>query len=129
MRTVQRLSSQREKLTRRYRATPRNSAASSLSSADARAGAAAVPPQLWLSLSSGAMRFRSILLISLLALLALPAAAAAVSPAGRVLRYWTPARMASARPLDLVVDRSGRAGIRVGPPSPAAAASFLAVPT
>ncbi|MEX2106661.1 MAG: hypothetical protein WD810_07155 [Solirubrobacterales bacterium] len=50
--------------------------------------------------------------------------------AARVLRYWTPARMRSARPLDLVVDRAGKGHLRVGPAEPSgAAASFLAVPT
>jgi hypothetical protein len=84
-------------------------------------------------------------LLALLALLALaPAAGAgerthapapALAPASseqagaaRVLRYWTPERMASARPLDLVLDGSGDAGLRFGRPA-AASASFLAVET
>lgn len=87
--------------------------------------------------------------LALLALLALgtPAAGASarthapVSPtsvsgraaAARVLRYWTPARMRSARPLDLVVYGSGRARLRAGrrapAPAPVASASFLTVPT
>lgn len=91
------------------------------------------------------MRLHPIALLSLLALLALaPAAAAAQrthAPAGplagasaerseaaRVLRYWTPARMASARPLDLVARRDGDTSLRLGRPSPTAAASFLTVP-
>lgn len=45
----------------------------------------------------------------------------------RVLRYWTPARMRSARPLDLVLDGSGRASLHLGRPAAAARASFLAV--
>lgn len=50
--------------------------------------------------------------------------------AERVRRYWTPARMASARPLDLVLDRAGRPRLRFGRPAPpAAGASFLAVDT
>jgi hypothetical protein len=49
--------------------------------------------------------------------------------AARVLRYWTPARMASARPLDLVLDRGGDASLQLGRPAPTAAASFLAVKT
>jgi hypothetical protein len=57
-----------------------------------------------------------------------PAPAAERAAAARVQRYWTPARMASARPLDLVLDRGGRASIRAGRPSPATA-SFLTVPT
>jgi hypothetical protein len=54
-------------------------------------------------------------------------AASEVLSVQRVLRYWTPARMASARPLDLVARRGGRAHVRAGRISPAAAASFLAV--
>jgi hypothetical protein len=50
--------------------------------------------------------------------------------AERVLRYWTPGRMASARPLDLVVDGSGNTELRVGAPEVAeAAASFVRVAT
>lgn len=49
--------------------------------------------------------------------------------AARVLRYWTPERMASARPLDLVVDGKGDAGLRFGRPAPSATASFLTVET
>jgi hypothetical protein len=74
------------------------------------------------------------------ALLAAPAAAGQRShaPAGgassaraeaaRILRYWTPARMRSARPLDLVVDGAGEARLHLGRPAPASA-SFLRVPT
>jgi V8-like Glu-specific endopeptidase len=47
----------------------------------------------------------------------------------RVLHYWTPAHRRSARPLDLVVDGSGRAQLRAGRPAPLASASFLAVET
>ncbi len=68
------------------------------------------------------------------------AAAAPAHPAGavsatqarqaaRVARYWTPARMRSARPLDLVVGARGRARLRVGAAESSASASFLAVPT
>jgi len=52
--------------------------------------------------------------------------------AARVARYWTPERMRSARPLDLVVDAGGEARLRVGAADPAAAAagaSFLTVST
>jgi hypothetical protein len=51
--------------------------------------------------------------------------------AARVARYWTPARMRSARPLDLVVDGGGKARLRVGAAAkgPAASASFLSVST
>lgn len=60
-----------------------------------------------------------------------PAARAAARAAARVARYWTPARMRSARPLDLVVAADGRPRLRVGAAAtgPEAAASFLAVPT
>ncbi|MFN8163726.1 MAG: hypothetical protein U0R26_07820 [Solirubrobacterales bacterium] len=47
----------------------------------------------------------------------------------RVKRYWTPARMRSARPLDLVVDGSGKAELRLGAAATGATASFAAVPT
>jgi hypothetical protein len=79
-------------------------------------------------------------LLALLALTSAPAAgatprahapagplASAAAEAARVRRYWTPARMASARPLDLVADRDGGTSLKAGRPSPAAA-SFLAVP-
>ncbi len=50
--------------------------------------------------------------------------------AAQVLRYWTPRRMREARPLDLVVDASGAARLRVGTPTPAGAgASFVRVAT
>jgi V8-like Glu-specific endopeptidase len=47
--------------------------------------------------------------------------------AARTLRYWTPARMASTRPLDLVLDGEGRPSLRFGRPAAVAGASFLAV--
>lgn len=83
------------------------------------------------------MRLHPVALLAVLALIACaPAAHAAQrthaptepTPAARVLHYWTLARMASARPLDLVVD-GGKARLRAGRPSPAASASFLTVPT
>jgi hypothetical protein len=50
--------------------------------------------------------------------------------AARVARYWTPARMRAARPLDLAVDRQGRSHLRVGRASEeGAGASFVGVPT
>jgi hypothetical protein len=51
--------------------------------------------------------------------------------AARVSRYWTPTRMRSARPLDLVVDNGGRARLRVGAAGEGsgAGASFLTVST
>lgn len=50
--------------------------------------------------------------------------------AERVARYWTPARMRSARPLDLLVDPGGGTHLRLGRAEDSgAAASFLAVST
>ncbi len=67
------------------------------------------------------------------ALLALPAAASAgvsAAQAERVAAYWTPQRMAAARPLDLVVDGDGSTRLRAGAPEPAGAtASFKRVTT
>jgi hypothetical protein len=60
------------------------------------------------------------------------AAAAEGSARSHALRYWTPERMQSARPLDLVRGRDGDLRLRLGPPpapAPAASASFLAVAT
>src|SRR6476469_6578300 len=57
-----------------------------------------------------------------------PAATSSPAPAperaavSRVLHYWTPARMRSARPLDLSLDRSGQASLHLGRPAPAASA-------
>jgi hypothetical protein len=63
------------------------------------------------------------------ALALLFAAEAAASDRERALRYWTPQRMASARPLDLVIDRRGETSLRLGPAArPTAAASFAGVP-
>lgn len=66
-----------------------------------------------------------------------PALAGATSEraeAARIRRYWTPQRMAGARPLSLVVGRDGEPSLRLGKaapeaPTPAASASFLAVKT
>lgn len=60
---------------------------------------------------------------------ALASPAAERAAAARIRRYWTPARMASARSLDLVANRDGNTRLRLGRPSPTAAASFLAVAT
>lgn len=89
-----------------------------------------------------ASTFAALLALLALAAVCAPAAPAALSPAerglspaearaeARVLRYWTPARMRSARPLGLVLDGRGEAQLRLGPgASPGASASFLAVPT
>jgi hypothetical protein len=56
-----------------------------------------------------------------------PAPARESAAVSRVLRYWTPARMRSAQPLDLAVDGSGQANLRLGRPAAGAGASFLAV--
>lgn len=58
-------------------------------------------------------------------------ATAQARQAARVARYWTPARMRGARPLDLVLGAGGEARLRAGAPAnePAANASFLAVST
>src|SRR5690242_3576490 len=58
-----------------------------------------------------------------------PSPASGRAAAARVRRYWTPARMQSARPLYLAVDGSGRSRLRAGRPAAAASASFLAVET
>jgi len=60
-----------------------------------------------------------------------PVAVTQARRAARVARYWTPARMRGARPLDLAVGADGVPRLRVGParPEPAAGASFLAVAT
>jgi len=57
-------------------------------------------------------------------------AGASAAQAERVLEYWTPQRMAEARPLDLVVDGSGAARVRAGAAAPGpASASFTRVAT
>jgi hypothetical protein len=59
-----------------------------------------------------------------------PRSGVAARQATRVARYWTPARMRAARPLDLVVGRDGSSRLRVGAPGePAATASFVGVKT
>lgn len=85
-------------------------------------------------------------LVAFLAIAVAAPAAAEATPAGptagvlsptqarqaaRVARYWTPARMREARPLDLVLGAGGRPRLRVGAPASeaAAGASFLAVST
>jgi hypothetical protein len=71
-----------------------------------------------------------VLLVALVAASAAHAAGASTSPTPRqVERFWTAARMAAARPLEMTVDRGGRAAVRLGPRRPAATASFAAVPT
>jgi hypothetical protein len=59
-----------------------------------------------------------------------PAPGVAVRQAARVARYWTPARMRAARPLDLTVGRDGNSRIRAGSAAePGASASFLGIST
>jgi hypothetical protein len=64
--------------------------------------------------------------LALLALFAAPIAGAHPSP-GQVERFWTPRRMAAARPLELTVGRDGRADVHLGPRPPAATASYSVV--
>ena len=59
----------------------------------------------------------------------LASASAERAEAAQTLRYWTPERMESARPLELVVDRQGDPSLRFGRPAPLASASFLTVRT
>ncbi len=68
---------------------------------------------------------------SILALLLLaPAAATAAQPTPRqVERFWTPRRMAAARPLEMTVGRQGRADVHLGRRPLAATASYSLVPT
>jgi hypothetical protein len=49
--------------------------------------------------------------------------------AARVERWWTPARMRSARPLDLAMDHRGRVALQAGTPLGGAVASFVPVVT
>ncbi|MBS1677133.1 MAG: hypothetical protein JST08_07090 [Actinobacteria bacterium] len=64
--------------------------------------------------------------IALLALFATGPASAAPTPR-RVERFWTPARMAAARPLELELGREGRAAVHLGPRPRAASASYSVV--
>jgi hypothetical protein len=69
----------------------------------------------------------SLALLALAILACLAPATGAANEVSSVLRYWTPARMQSARPLDLTLDAAGRTHRSLGRPAPLAAASFLAV--
>lgn len=60
---------------------------------------------------------------------AMAAASADRAEAARTLRYWTPQRMESARPLELVLDRAGEPSLRFDRPAALAGASFLTVGT
>lgn len=64
-----------------------------------------------------------------LLLLAEAAAGSEGSHADRVRRYWTPQRMESARPLDLVLGPHRQPRLRLGRPATLAGASFVNAPT
>lgn len=64
--------------------------------------------------------------LTLLALLATGTAYARPTPR-QVERFWTPRRMAAARPLELTVGRDGRADVHLGPRPRAATASYSVV--
>jgi hypothetical protein len=64
--------------------------------------------------------------LALLAFFA-PAAADAQPTPRQVERFWTPRRMAAARPLELTVRRDGRADVHLGPRPRVAAASYAVV--
>ena len=76
---------------------------------------------------------RTILVLTILAfgilIIAEEVGAAERSPASRTLRYWTPERMESARPLEFVLDHEGQPSLRFGRPVSGASASFLTIKT
>lgn len=86
-----------------------------------------------MDLSSSGIRRAGITLLALAlgSILLAPTAASAnrTSEADRVRAYWTPQRMASTRPLDLVLDRHGEPRLQLGSPAPLAGASFLTIAT
>ncbi len=57
------------------------------------------------------------------------ASVAQATTARRIERFWTPARMAAARPLEMSVGRGGRADVHLGQRQDAASASYSLVPT
>jgi hypothetical protein len=71
----------------------------------------------------------ALLLVLVLLLLAEAAQGSAPSKADRTRRYWTPQRMESARPLDLVVGAGGQPRLRLGRDAALAAPSFVAAAT
>jgi hypothetical protein len=78
----------------------------------------------------GARRRAAKLIVGTLALVALLATPASASPSPRqVERFWTPARMATARPLEMAVGRDGGADIHLGPRQLAARAGYSLVET
>jgi V8-like Glu-specific endopeptidase len=69
-------------------------------------------------------------LIALVALAPAASGAERLAAAEQVRSYWTPERMRNARPLDLTVDATGKARLRIGKATPlGAAASFRPVET
>src|SRR3954469_16399072 len=66
--------------------------------------------------------------LALLALLLAGTANAAPTPR-QVERFWTPARMAAARPLELSVGRDGHADVHLGPRARPATAGYSTVET
>jgi hypothetical protein len=68
-------------------------------------------------------------LLAVFAVAARPAAAAWPSPPTprQVEEFWTPQRMAAARPLEMTVDRGGRPDVHLGPRREAARASYSVV--
>ena len=64
---------------------------------------------------------------ALLALALFAGTAHAVPTPHQVERFWTPARMAAARPLELTVGRDGHADVHLGPRRRAATASYSTV--
>jgi hypothetical protein len=64
--------------------------------------------------------------LALLVLFVAPTAGAHPTPR-QVERFWTPRRMAAARPLELTVGRDGRADVHLGPRPRAATASYSVV--
>ncbi|HEX4307938.1 MAG TPA: hypothetical protein VHZ54_18025 [Solirubrobacterales bacterium] len=76
----------------------------------------------------------AVALVALLVVL-IPTGSAGAAPAvahptpHQVERFWTPGRMAAARPLELTVGRDGRGRVELGPRSRAARASYSVVET
>jgi hypothetical protein len=68
-------------------------------------------------------------LVALLLFAAAAGAAPAALKARRIERFWTPARMAAARPLEMTVGHDGRAEVHLGPRPILASASYSLVPT
>jgi hypothetical protein len=69
---------------------------------------------------------RALVVISFSLLLLTGTAQAAPTPR-QIERFWTPARMAAARPLELTVGRDGRADVHLGPRRRPARASYSTV--